>query len=91
MLTEKQAWEKIAEAFATTHDSRNYTQLILTLHGVCSAITRSTVTKIVRVRMYNKVYQCLTVRQVYFCKLLPINDKIRADFCHLMYFQLGGE
>ena len=68
--------------------------------GVCRAILIiEPISSNMYTRMMEKVGDCTTLRiaDINFCgdwfcsPYPPRNDKLRADFCYLMYYILGGE
>lgn len=91
-MTEKQAWLTIAEAYATPRKKR-FWQYELTKHGVCHAIYVIKSTYHLRSRMFQKVHDDLRLGMFgpVFCAYNPINDKLRADYCYLQYYMLGGK
>lgn len=91
-MTEKQAWLTIAEAYGTLRGRRSKKQRELAMCGICHAITESTVQDDLRPRMREKVYRDLDSGRfgAYFCVYNRANDKLRADYCRLNYYMLGG-
>ena len=94
-MTEKQAWRTIAEAYATPRWERSRKQRELTYCGICYAIKRLFRKKSnVSQSMRKEIYQDLDSWPDwfgFFCRTTPENDKLRADYCYLQYFMLGGK
>lgn len=96
-LSEKQAWLVIAEAYATPRRKRSHEEYTLCHYGLCWAIFMlleelggmSIITEGVYAKMDDKIRRNLGGR-LYFCPYFPANDLLRADFCYLMYYELGG-
>ncbi len=92
-MTEKQAWLTIAKAYETLFEKRTVIQRGLTCScGICQAVNRlevynnMTQTKIRT--MCEKIMDCTTATKPFFCAINQSNEKLRADFCYLMYYML---
>ncbi len=86
-MTEKQAWWTIAKAYETPRGKRTIRQINITLYGICNAIFCMEISERIDESMDNKVWECVSEGLV-FCDYEPENDKLRADFCYLMYYML---
>lgn len=96
-MTEKQAWLTIAEAYATPRENRSEKRRHLAAVGVCSALTILWV----RLEIGYETYHTMRSKVIadannlsgcpdYFCACYPANDKLRALYCLLNYYMLGG-
>lgn len=87
-LSERQAWETIAEAYATEPKYRTAFQKQLTQSGCCTAVIYAMPIggfEMMR-SMTKKIHQCLLPRRSWFCRPYRRYDHLRADFCNLMAF-----
>lgn len=97
MNAEKQAWLTIAEAYATAPSRRTEFQEDLTIEGVCNAISElywnggDDMGITMRRRMNSKTTDCVPWNKYYFCPVTRPNEKLRALFCYLQYYAMGGE
>ena len=102
-MTERQAWKTIADAYATPKRERTEDQVRLAESGICGAALslwlyykeidnkqRNQITRIITDSMPNNPY-CDSAGGRWFCAPIPANDKLRADFCYLQYYKLGGK
>ena len=100
-MTEKQAWRTIAEAYATLRSERPNVQWKLTRYGICLALVELERTKTITDNMYDrmddKIWAEIDALRLsglayhpVFCTYHSVNDKLRADYCYLQYYMLGG-
>jgi len=101
MLTEKQAWLEVAEAFYTPEDDRARRQRRIASCGICNAIDvlcfLSKIGNDTADRMDIKIKADLPPGSSWFCypyrwvdELLRANELLRADYCMLQYYMIGG-
>jgi len=94
-MTEKQVWWTMAVAYGTEREERSEAQRYLAGYGICMAINRMPSTELscnLFRRMRGKVYTDLALEGsgAWFCAPTPANDALRADYCLLNYYMLGG-
>lgn len=103
-MTEKQAWLTIAMDMALPRKRAKYGFDPRKLERcLCWAINnlRSQTSEDIREFMKNEIWEVkellnevltLSEQSAYFCDPQdPANDLLRADFCYLQYYRLGGE
>ena len=95
-MFEKEMWLTIAEAFATPRDERTDEQGYIACRGICHAILAIDCPWYY---MYEKIDEDGAIIRNpssryyrFFCSYEdPANDLLRADFCYLQYYILGGK
>ena len=99
---ERRAWKTIAEAYYTPRDERTKEQHRLTRSGICAAVEilswdlghiawfveRSMKDTIEDSRINGRAWFCATTWMPSF---IALYDLLRADYCMLQYYILGGE
>ena len=101
MLTKKEAWKLIAEAYYLPSSKRSNLQHKLTTSGICNASQVLAGEDIVGSSIaWNMESLCLDLvgKYMYFiesdyweCSTSRQSNILRADFCMLQYYVLGGE
>lgn len=99
-MTEKQAWLTIAEAYGTPEEERSDEQRRMTRWGCCCGLrelwglqNRGSACSIMLTKIRWDVDHYSRRNPFwdsYFCACIPANDKLRADYCYLQYYMLGG-
>ncbi len=96
-LTQRQAWLKMAHAYAMVKPNQRHYVHTLTWSGCCAAISYLERTGAIRYRianiMNNKIRQCL-IGGGYFNPYPRVNYEsfvLRADFCYLMAYACEDE
>ena len=90
-MTEKQAWRTIGKAYATPRSERSRRQGSLACCGICSANNRLVEGRTDLWWRISRKIRADLKGQVFFCACSPANDKLRADYCYLQYYMLGGK
>lgn len=100
-MTEKQAWWECAVAYATPRDERTEKQKRLVYDGICVAMFRLTLQKLLSTTIYFRIKQKIKESMppdtftyaifLYFCEPSPANDLLRADYCFAMYYSNGAK
>lgn len=92
-MTEKQAWWTMAVAYGTPRGKRDEKQRSLTRCGICWALwcmaRDAGLSPTLRHGAVKKLRRDLG-SLTWFCAYNRPNDALRADYCYLNYYMLGG-
>ena len=97
MLSESQAWEKIARAFYKPPSKRSQSERWMTNDGICYAVSElfdlisDEIYDIMKTKLWTDVELYAKGNKFcrdeeYFCELETSNDPLRADFCQLQSY-----
>lgn len=102
-MTQRQAWLTMARAYYTPENKRTEKQVILADDGICLATLELFQEDGLGVETLQSMdndleydVKCYT-DEGYFCTVRgwsdfdPANDLLRADYCMLQYYMLGGK
>ena len=95
-LTERQAWKVIAEAYETERDDRTELQNDIAGDGICFGLDVLYSGKKISEQTYDGIRETIGFEQRYLnvgwlCGWEREDDLLRAQYCWLNYFMLGGE